>query len=219
MSRRGKHRAAPRAKPNHRVDSLSRSEKHLAVLAARRDELGAALEKIFSRPASFVWEIGCGHGHFLTAYARSFPERHCIGIDITSDRIERAERKRVRAGLSNLHFIQAEARFFLEHLPASAAIQDVIILFPDPWPKKRHHKNRILQESFLTDLARRAGPETRLYFRTDYAPYLAEARRTLQTHEAWEIVDEPWAFEHETVFQSRADTFGSLVARRRGPAP
>ena len=189
------------------------------MLDERRQNLSRRLGEIFPRTTEFIWEIGCGHGHFLTAYAQKFPEQVCVGIDITTERNERATRKSNRAQLSNLRFLQAEARFFLEHLPSAATIRDVFILFPDPWPKKRHHKHRIVQPDFLAAMAQRAGQGARIYFRTDYDPYREEVWRLFQMHADWELVDEPWPFEHETVFQSRATTFGSLIAKRRFSAP
>jgi tRNA (guanine-N7-)-methyltransferase len=136
-----------------------------------------------------------------------------------SKRIERALRKRDRAQLPNLHFVHGEARLFLESLPPAAEISTVFILFPDPWPKLRHHKHRILQPEFLNALAGRTGQETRLYFRTDFMPYFTDTVDVLQQHAEWQIAEEAWPFEHESVFQSRAEDYHSVVARRRHARP
>ena len=69
------------------------------------------------------------------------------------------------------------------------------------------------QADFLAQIAERAGQGMRLYFRTDDTDYFAAAATTVREHPAWEIIDEPWAFEFETVFQQRAQGFHSLVAR------
>lgn len=201
------------------MNPISRTANHLAALEERRRNLNGLLGEVFPRATAFVWEIGCGHGHFLTAYAQTFPERVCLGIDITTDRIARAKRKSTRAQLANIHFIHAEARLFLEQLPPTATIQDVFILFPDPWPKKRHHKHRVVQSDFLSAMARKAEQGARIFFRTDYTPYFEVVRKTFLTHAGWELVDEPWPFERETVFQGRAATFSSLIAKRRASAP
>jgi tRNA (guanine-N7-)-methyltransferase len=134
---------------------------------------------------------------------------------LVGERIERSERKRERAQLPNLHFIRAEARFFLDTLPAEARLTEVFILFPDPWPKARHHKHRILQPSFLTAVAARAEPGCRLYFRTDFDAYYSEAAATVQESAEWERVEGPWPFEFETVFQSRAESHQSIIAQLR----
>jgi tRNA (guanine-N7-)-methyltransferase len=165
------------------------------------------------RHTTFVWELGCGHGHFLTAYAQAHPHLRCIGIDIASERIERALRKRDRARLANLFFVQADARLFLETLPAGAAFSELFILFPDPWPKLRHHKHRILQADFLTLAAGRAMGNARICFRSDSSAYAAQAARILKSHPDWRIANEEWPFEFCTVFQSRAPGYESLIAR------
>jgi tRNA (guanine-N7-)-methyltransferase len=180
----------------------------------RRRRLEDELSSLFPKPRAFVWEVGCGHGHFLTAYAAAHPQSLCIGIDIASDRIERALRKRDRARLGNLFFIQAEARLFVESLPAHGTFSDLFILFPDPWPKLRHRKHRVLQPDFLSAIAPRAASYARLCFRTDHSSYFQEAVRVTQCHPDWGTSEEPWPFEFGTVFQSRAAAFHSFVARR-----
>ena len=191
------------------------SPAHLARIAQRRADLRAALARVLPPRAHFLCEIGCGHGHFLTAYAAAHPGELCLGIDLIGERIARAIRKRDRAKLPNLHFFHAEAHDFLSALPADAGLCAIIVLFPDPWPKRRHHKNRLLQPAFLDALAARAGQGTRLYFRTDHRGYFAQATAVLAAHSLWQIDSvAPWIFETETVFQARAPTYHSLVARR-----
>jgi tRNA (guanine-N7-)-methyltransferase len=195
-----------------RMDNPARTLQYRALLAERKTGLRADFERILPRHAEFVWEIGCGHGHFLTAYAKIHPERLCIGIDISTERIDRALRKRDRAKLPNLHFIQAEAKLFLETLPADARFAAVFVLFPDPWPKSRHSKHRLLQRDFLHAVAKRTLPNARIFFRTDSKPYFDEVSAVLTPSAGWEPKKEPWPFEFETVFQSRAATFHSLTA-------
>ncbi len=186
---------------------------HPEVVRQRREALARIFSGIFPVPGEFVWEVGCGHGHFLTAYARAHPDRICVGIDMASDRIERADRKRNRAALANLHFLQAEAADFLAALPAAQKFSAIYILFPDPWPKRRHHKNRLMTPDFLRQLAERAGEGAHLYFRTDYAPYFTSATKALQST-AWKPSDAPWPFDTPTVFQARASSHQSFTAVR-----
>lgn len=183
-----------------------------SVLAERRQGLAERISEALAGSPTFTWEVGCGHGHFLTAYAAAHRSEPCIGVDIASDRIARAERKRVRSQLPHLHFMQGDARIFLEAMPVGATISRAFILFPDPWPKLRHHKHRIIQPEFLTQLRRRVGEDARLYLRTDFLPYFADARAVFVEHSGWSLVEEPWPFEYETVFQQRAEMHHSLVA-------
>jgi len=193
-----------------------RPAEHVTLLEQRRDELRAVVDRFIGTGARIVWEVGSGHGHFLTAYAKAHPSDLCVGVDIMSDRVARAQRKRDRAKLANLHFVRAVAADFLAVLPAEARFTSVFVLFPDPWPKRRHHKNRVMTEEFLSAVAARSGTGARLNFRTDYPPYFQAAATLLRAHADWAEVDPAdWPFEEATVFQKRADAHFSLVARRR----
>lgn len=187
---------------------------YTALLDERRQELQRRLFPILEQDANFVWEVGCGHGHFLTAYAQAHPKQICVGVDMASERIERAERKRDRAKLPNLHFIRGEAMLFLQALPSAAKLTKVFVLFPDPWPKSRHHKHRILRADFLAAVAEIAAPRCQLHFRTDFLPYFADASATIHESPAWEIPSPaiPWPFEYATVFQNRAEQHDSFTA-------
>jgi len=194
------------------VDNPARTSAHLARIEARRRDLEIWCADAFGGRSRFVLEIGCGHGHFLTAYAQAHPGELCIGIDIELERIERALRKQRRAGFPNLHFLRAEARLFLDVLPGSVRATAIYFLFPDPWPKRRHHKNRLLAPSFLERLADRACAGARLYFRTDYTSYFEDARRAAAASASWSVKDEAWPFEAATIFQERAREYHSFVA-------
>jgi tRNA (guanine-N7-)-methyltransferase len=116
-------------------------------------EFARGVPNVQDRP--LVWELGCGHGHFLNAYAAAHPERLCIGVDLVAERVARAQRKCNRQCQTNLFFCRSEARLFLEEWPEERRFDSVFILFPDPWPKSRHHKHRILQPEFLSLLGAR----------------------------------------------------------------
>lgn len=195
----------------------ARTQAYRLRLEQRREDLRQQLTTLLRPGCPFVWEVGCGHGHYLTAYAQAHPDTPCVGIDLMGERIGRALRKRDRARLNNLFFLQADARLFLEVLPSGIGFSRLFVLFPDPWPKVRHHKHRVLNQDFLATAARHAIPDARLYFRTDYAPYFEQAKSIVAAHESWRPVDEAWAFEFRTVFQERANQYQSLVARHRPP--
>ena len=197
------------------MENFLRTAEHLARITKRRSDLREEITRILPTTANLVCEIGCGHGHFLTAYAAAHPEQLCVGLDISGERIERAIRKRDRAKLANLYFIHAEARDFLDALPPKATLSDLYILFPDPWPKRRHHKNRLIQPDFLHLAAQKAGKGTRLFFRTDFEPYFRDAEALIGGHPDWKIAVANWPFEQVTVFQSRAAHHYSLIAQLR----
>ncbi len=193
------------------------TEAFLLAVEKRREVLREKLLEIFSGTVPIVLEIGAGHGHFLNSYAAAHPDGFCVGVDLMSDRVRRATKKRDRFGLANLEFVQAEAAEFLDCLPPGIVFHRVFVLFPDPWPKKRHHKNRLLSESFLTTLADRCGDGAELYFRTDFEPYFQEVRKTVEEHPRWKGLEGgAFPYEEPTVFQQRAEVYFSLVAQRLG---
>lgn len=187
----------------------------LARINERRAALRAQLLTLLPARQPLVWEIGSGHGHFLVQYAQAFPAKYCVGVDIIRDRLNRSGKKRDRARLTNCHFVQAEAREFLDALPPGVTLGEIWVLFPDPWPKKRHHKNRILQMEFFEALAGRAGEGTRLYFRTDHAEYFQAVAALIPELKTWRLdPTAAWPLEQETVFQARAPAYQSLVVVR-----
>jgi tRNA (guanine-N7-)-methyltransferase len=136
------------------------------------------------------------------------------------ERTDKARRKRDRANLSNLFFIRCDANNLLLELPIVVTLSDIYILFPDPWPKKRHHKNRLIQTGFLDQIGARAGQGSRMFFRTDYKPYFDEAREIIASHPSWQLLSgESFPFEHPTVFQARAPVYYSLAACRTNRPP
>lgn len=186
-------------------------------LAALRGEFFPRLPLAAGVPLTL--ELGCGHGHYLNAYAAAHPEEFCVGLDLLEDRIERATRKATRAKLANLAFVQAEAALFLSALAAYPSactpplppvrLRRVFVLFSDPWPKRRHWKHRVLQPSLLDTLAPLAAPGAALHFRTDHPDYFSYARSVVAEHAAWRLAaaDDPagaWPFEHVSVFEERA---------------
>ncbi len=186
-----------------------------ALTASRLAEIRAQLSPLLPTAKPITLEIGSGHGHFLTAYAAAQPERFCIGIDLIGDRLDRSARKSNRAKLSNIVWMHAEATLFLEALPADTALAEIFVLFSDPWPKRRHWKNRVIQPEFLSLLASRAGQGARLHFRTDHAPYFEQVHEIVNQHASWKLdAETAWPFELPTVFQQRAESHQSLIAKR-----
>lgn len=202
------------------AENSIRAQGHELRAAERQRHLQEMLSNL-TPPANStaVCEVGCGHGHFLAAFAKNHPDVFCIGVDVAKKRIERAVRKRDRARLPNLNFVLADAFEFFTGLDESVRFSAVYVLFPDPWPKRRHHKNRLLQPEFMEAVSSKTIEGARLYFRTDFRAYFDEASKLLDSHTGWRLVAEPWPFEAVTVFQARAPTFHSLVAQKNPERP
>lgn len=191
-------------------------EEHLDWVRERQKKLKNQLAEIFPTTTQVTLEVGCGHGHWLADYAAVHSGKRCLGVDIIRDRIERAQKKADRMGATNAAFIRGEAFEVLDLMPEHVRLDEVFILFPDPWPKKRHWKKRLFCAHFLAELASRCAPGVRCHFRTDHDPYFEWAEEVVEEQSLWKReLEFEWPFERETVFQSRAESYQSLVLVRR----
>ncbi len=188
-----------------------------AILENRRREVTTVLEDLVTEHTVITLELGSGHGHYLTAYAEAHPGQFCLGIERQGNRIGRSLRKQNRASLPNLRFVRADANQFLECLPLRLRLARILVLFPDPWPKKRHHKNRLLGPAMLDRLAEYALPEAALFLRSDDFSYLEWVEEHILASQDW-VLDEGlvWPFEYATVFQEKAKAYRSLAVVRVG---
>ncbi len=182
---------------------------------ARLERLRAWIAAELGGAEAVTLEFGCGHGHYLAGYAAERPGEWCAGLDLRTRRIRLAEAKARKRGLVRTRFVKAEAMEFLDALEGGPGVRRAFMLFPDPWPKKRHHKHRMLQAAFLDRLAERAVPDACLHFRTDHAENLAWAVAQVQAHPRWTLLpDEPWPHESGTYFQEvTGGCYQSFTAR------
>ena len=163
-----------------------------------------------------IFEAGCGHGHWLTDYAEANPSSICAGIDLISWRVRKGNEKKAKRGLQNLHFYKAELSEFLDALPEAIRFDRTILLFPDPWPKAKHHRRRMVQSSFLDEVASRTDRGGEFCFRSDDRPYFEWTLEHLSGHPEWEIDEAAqWPHESETYFQGLIDEYYSVVAKRK----
>ena len=130
-----------------------------------------AIEAEYPQSAPLCVEIGFGMGDALLAMAEANPQRNYLGIDVYPPGIGRLLAGIERAGLENIRVIEGDAvEVFHSGLPGDA-VREVYIFFPDPWPKKRHRKRRLIQAPFLADVARALEPGGKVYVATDWRPY------------------------------------------------
>jgi tRNA (guanine-N7-)-methyltransferase len=127
-------------------------------------------DTVFGRRAPRVLEIGFGNGEAILADASAHPERDFIGIEVHRPGVGRLLLGIEAAGLGNVRVICRDAVEVLGRLP-DASLDEVRIFFPDPWHKKRHHKRRLIQPTFIDVLAPKLGAGGRLHLATDWAPY------------------------------------------------
>lgn len=181
--------------------------------AERVARLRESCADIFALSQNISLEIGCGKGHWLSAYAAANPDELCVGIDLISERVRDSQRRAKNKNASNAHFVKAEALEFLEAMPRDARIGKIFIFFPDPWPKERHHKRRLMQHEFLDYIRQFANAGAKLYFRTDYREYFDWTAEIINENSNWEITEETeLPLEEVSQFQRILPEFSTLVA-------
>ncbi len=129
------------------------------------------LEALFGRQASRVAEIGFGNGDNLLALASAHPERDFLGIEVHRPGVGRLLLQLEERGIGNVRLICRDAVEVLQHSLLGPWLDEILILFPDPWPKKRHHKRRLIQPGFVALLAERLKRGGTLRMATDWGPY------------------------------------------------
>ena len=127
--------------------------------------------EVFWRSAPVVLEIGYGNGDSLVELAAAAPEQDFIGIEVHKPGVGHCLIKANEAGISNLRLIFHDAVEVLEKQVPAGSLQRINLYFPDPWPKKRHHKRRIIQPAFLETCAARLVPGGAIHIATDWTNY------------------------------------------------
>ena len=127
--------------------------------------------ELFDREAPLGVEIGFGMGHALLSWAEQQPGWNLLGIEVYQPGIGALLLGAEREGLTNIQVLEGDAEQAFATMFAEASVDEVRIFFPDPWPKKRHHKRRLVQPAFINLLARILKPEGRLLLATDWVPY------------------------------------------------
>ncbi|MGE0530968.1 MAG: tRNA (guanosine(46)-N7)-methyltransferase TrmB [Hyphomonadaceae bacterium] len=126
-------------------------------------------------------EIGFGGGEHLVAQATAHPDTRFIGVEPFLNGVASCLRHIEKSNAQNIRLHNGDARDVIARLP-DGSLDLVYILFPDPWPKTRHHKRRLIQPEFLDDLARVMKPGAELRFATDWANYAAWTLEHLTRH-------------------------------------
>jgi len=137
------------------------------------------LPALFRRNAPVTLEIGFGDGHNLAELARRHPERDYLGCEVHRPGVGRLLMTLEAEGLGNVRVIPDDAVLVLKERLPDGCLDAVLIYFPDPWPKKRHHKRRLLQPEFAALLARKLKPGGRLHLATDWEDYARHALAVL----------------------------------------
>ena len=149
------------------------------------------LAALFPKTQPLEVELGCGDASFLLDYARQHPERNFIGVERLLGRLRKLDRRGRRAGLANLRGVRIESSYFLEYLLPPHSASALHVYFPDPWPKKRHHKHRLVNERFPKIASAALAPKGAVYLRTDDADYFQQMNEVFHTSGEFHPIETP----------------------------
>ena len=181
--------------------------------------------QLFGREAPLVIEIGFGNGEATWRMARDEPEKNFIGIEVHKPGIGHLLQALDAQELDNVRIARSDAVHFIRDRLTDRSMHEVRIYFPDPWPKKRHHKRRLIQVKFLDLLAARMAPGAVLHLATDWQPYAEHMLAQLDETGSFENLSgsgdycprPPW--RPQTKYELRGERLGhktrDIVLRRR----
>jgi tRNA (guanine-N7-)-methyltransferase len=149
------------------------------------------LAELFQESQPLEVELGCGDASFLVEHARRNLKINFIGVERLLGRIAKLDKKGRRAELSNLRGVRIESAYFLKFLLPPHSANAMHIYFPDPWPKKRHHKNRLINERFPAIARNALAPDGRIYLRTDDDDYFQQMTEVFAADKNFQRIETP----------------------------
>jgi tRNA (guanine-N7-)-methyltransferase len=174
--------------------------------------------EMFSSNQPLEVELGSGDGSFLAHWAKANPDRNFLGVERLLGRLRKLDRKAQRHELSNLRLMRIEAGYLLEFLLPPASVHSLHLYFPDPWPKRKHRKNRLVNHRFPELLARVMAPNGLVFLRTDDPDYFAQMEEVFAGDRRFQRTETPAELarvvtDFERGFQTRG--IGTLRAAYR----
>lgn len=171
--------------------------------------------RIGDRPLEI--DLGCGDGSFLIDLAKHHPERDFIGVERLLGRCKKVARKISRNSLNNARILRLDSKYVVEWLLPKASVSRIHLLCPDPWPKVRHHRRRLVQIPFLKELKTALVPGGEFLFMTDHEEYFEYACERIHESGLFEFL--PWeddSFHYpKTDFQIQWEAEGKSMHRIR----
>lgn len=179
------------------------------------------LEEVFGRRAPLVVEVGSGSGDAVLAGSAATPERDHLALEVWRPGIAQALARLPEPPPTNLRFVEADAAQALDHLLAPGSVTELWTFFPDPWPKARHHKRRLVTPAFAGTVARLLAPGGLWRLATDWPDYAEHIRAVLGADDRFVLVSTERAplrpvtrFERKGVLAGRPIV--DLAYERRG---
>jgi len=179
------------------------------------DEAPLDARRAFGRDAPLVLEIGSGMGETTAAIAQAQPQTNFLAIEVHLPGVGALLARLDTTQITNVRVIRHDAVDVVEAMIAPSSLAGIHVYFPDPWPKKRHHKRRLLQPPFVHALALRLAPRGYLHVATDWAPYADEILTTLAAEPllvngAQGFAPQP-PWRPRTKFEARGEALGHEV--------
>ena len=160
-------------------------------------------ESIYGNRAPLEIDLGCGDGLFLAAAAASKPARNFLGIERMPGRVRSACRKIEVGGLANARILEIEVSYAVRHLLPAGSVSVFHLMFPDPWPKRRHSPRRVVTEDFLAALNGALTSDGTLRIATDEIDYFREIERLAADAPGFTRVSDREPPELESTFEKR----------------
>jgi tRNA (guanine-N7-)-methyltransferase len=180
-------------------------------------------EEIFKRKAPLVLEIGSGMGETTAQIAKAHPEADFIAVEVHGPGVGSLLNRIEKENFSNIRIVRHDAVEVLEHMVADGSLAAIHLFFPDPWPKKRHHKRRLVQPPFAALAARKLAPGGALHTATDWPDYAEHMDSVFLKEPFLERAEKGFLERPTTKFETRGKRLGNpirdLYFRRRETAP
>ncbi len=145
------------------------------------------LRQTFDHPERpFEVDIGCGKGRFILARSEKFPETNFLGIDRMLNRIKKIDKKARRFGRENIRLFRVDGYYATTYLLPAGSVDAYYVFYPDPWPKGKHHHNRLFNEPFMNAIARTLKPGGKIHAASDHLPYFDEIYGLLKSDSRFE---------------------------------
>jgi tRNA (guanine-N7-)-methyltransferase len=177
--------------------------------------------ELFGRSARLHVDLGCGDGSFLCAMAQQFPKRNFLGIERLTKRVEKVRHKADK--IENVRVLRADTLFAVRYLLPESSVETFYLLFPDPWPKRRHQFRRIFTRDFLDAIAVALERHGVLRVMTDQPDYFHQIERLSRAHVQFQTVPqspEDFVFpvtKFERKFRDRGVPIYRLTLRKVSP--
>jgi tRNA (guanine-N7-)-methyltransferase len=168
------------------------------------------IDEIFARPAPLEVDLGCGDGSFLASLAAMHPAHNFLGVERLAGRVRSACHK--ARNLSNARVLRIETTYAVRYLLPAGSVSVFHFLFPDPWPKRRHHERRVFKEDFLDALITTLESGGLLFIATDQQDYFDEMTRVVRTRRELEVFSEDLQLP-VTTFEKRFRASGHPIYR------